>query len=424
MYFQVEKIILWSKKVQYSYKTVDFCCDKINVITGASRTGKSAIIPIIDYCLGDGQCQIPVNTIRDACSWFGIIVKIDEKKLLLARREPGQHKVTDDMMLMEGEEIEIPEIPGKNTTCKNVRRYLDELARVTFLELNQDEFNGFTDRPSFRDMMAFCYQTQNIVANANTLFYKADTMEHRTKLINIFPYILGAITPEILAKRQELNELQKKLKRKERELQKMQEVSEKWRIEIGSWINAAKEIGLIDAKYSTDTLDFDAQMNLLKRISQKSSEDSVKIDYKNLTITVTSKSGRKDYLWEIGSGSNWLSYHISVSLAFQMFFAEQKHSPIPQFIVYDQPSQVYFPNKAAQKEEDKDADPHLEDEDILAVKKIFEAMSEAMEKTKHQMQIIVLEHADESAWEGVSNMHLVEEWRGENNKLIPNEWLD
>ena len=56
MYFQVEKIILWSKKVQYSYKTVNFCCDKINVITGASRTGKSAIIPIIDYCLGDGQC--------------------------------------------------------------------------------------------------------------------------------------------------------------------------------------------------------------------------------------------------------------------------------------------------------------------------------------------------------------------------------
>ncbi len=66
----------------------------------------------------------------------------------------------------------------------------------------------------------------------------------------------------------------------------------------------------------------------------------------------------------------------------------------------------------------------MEDEDILAVKKIFEAMSEAMEKTKHRMQIIVLEHADESAWEGVSNMHLVEEWRGENNKLIPNEWLD
>lgn len=657
MYFQIQKIILWSKKVQYSYKTVDFCCDKINVITGASRTGKSAIIPIIDYCLGEGQCQIPVNTIRDACSWFGIIVKIDEKKLLLARREPGQQKLTDDMMLMEGTEITIPKIPVKNTTCKNVRRYLDELARITFLEIAQDEFKGFTDRPSFRDMMAFCYQTQNIVANANTLFYKADTMEHRTRLINIFPYILGAVTPEVLAKRQELNELQKKLKRKERELQRMQEVSEKWRIEIGSWINAAKEMGLIDSKYNIDTLDFDAQMNLLDKISKKSSEDSiilkenveaaskeiillrkqenqvsmelskyknrylemtqfidsideyrktldiqidrlsiskwlgnlaskneicpfcgskhnvekqmkelignlrnleeeseeiqrvpvafereyslvqgkiselteklsaiqksikiqnnkkdetynqrytlenvsrflgkiqyaeetyraigydgelqgeisqlkerisvlqnelneaginkkfkaalknievkimkilplldnerpedsVEIDYKNLTITVTGKSGRKDYLWEIGSGSNWLSYHISVSLAFQMFFAEQNYSPIPQFIVYDQPSQVYFPNKLAEKEEDKELDPQLEDEDILAVKRIFEAMSDVMEKTNHHMQIIVLEHAHESAWEGINNIHLVEEWRGENNKLVPNEWLD
>ena len=362
MYFQVEKIILWSKKVQYSYKTVNFCCDKINVITGASRTGKSAIIPIIDYCLGDGQCQIPVNTIRDACSWFGIIVKIDEKKLLLARREPGQHKVTDDMMLMEGEEIEIPEIPGKNTTCKNVRRYLDELARVTFLELNQDEFNGFTDRPSFRDMIGYDGELQ-----------------------------------------EEISELQKKI------------------IVLQNEINE----GGIRKRFASALENIELKiMKLLPLLDTERPEDSVKIDYKNLTITVTSKSGRKDYLWEIGSGSNWLSYHISVSLAFQMFFAEKKYSPIPQFIVYDQPSQVYFPNKAAQKEEDKDVDPHLEDEDILAVKKIFEAMSEAMEKTKHRMQIIVLEHADESAWEGVSNMHLVEEWRGENNKLIPNEWLD
>lgn len=653
MYFQIEKIILWSKKTQYPYKTVEFCCDKINVITGASRTGKSAIIPIIDYCLGEKQCKIPVNTIRDACSWFGIIVKVEGKKLLLARKEPGQQNSTNDMMLMEGVEIVIPENPVKNTTCKDVCRHLDELARVTFLELDQDELNGFTSRPSFRDMVAFCYQTQNIVANANTLFYKADTMEHRTKLINIFPYILGAITPEILSKRQELNELQKKLKRKEHELKRMQEVSDKWRIEISGWINAAKEMGLIDTKYSIDTLDFDAQMDLLKKISQKNSEDVailkenvemaskniillrkqenqlsmelvkyqnryvemtqfidsidkyrntlavqidrlsiskwfdnlinhdeicpfcggkhnikgkidelvanlqsmeeesaqvaeipvafereyslvqgkiselteklnavqksiriqnnrkdetynqkytlesisrflgklqyaeetyraigydgelqeeilelqrrikvlqqqinergikkrfeaalknielkimkllplldterpediVEIDYKNLTIKVTSESGRKDYLWEIGSGSNWLSYHISVSLAFQMFFAEQKYSSVPQFIVYDQPSQVYFPNKPAQKDKE---DIRLGDEDVLAVKKIFEAMSSAMEKTNYRMQIIVLEHADETAWTGVNNIQLVEEWRGADNKLIPNEWL-
>lgn len=246
----------------------------MNVITGASRTGKSAIIPIIDYCLGDGNCQIPVNTIRDACSWFGVLVKLHDKRILLARKEPEQQKSTDDMMLMEGKEIVIPKSPTKNTTRKNVCRYLDEMARVTFLEIDQNDGNGFTDRPSFRDMMAFCYQAQNIVANSNTLFYKADTMEHRTKLINIFPYILDVVTPDILAKRQELNELQKELKRKEQELKKMQEVADKWRIEIDGWINAAKEYGLITEKYPVESLSFEQQMNLLKEVSQKSSDDT------------------------------------------------------------------------------------------------------------------------------------------------------
>ena len=85
VYFQIEKIILWSKKIQCAFKTVDFEIEKVNIITGASRTGKSAIIPIIDYCLGDGNCQIPVNTIRDACSWFGVLVKLESKRILLVQ---------------------------------------------------------------------------------------------------------------------------------------------------------------------------------------------------------------------------------------------------------------------------------------------------------------------------------------------------
>lgn len=165
-------------------------------------------------------------------------------------------------------------------------------------------------------------------------------------------------------------------------------------------------------------------MKLLPLLDIERPEDIVKVDYKNLTISVMGKTGREDYLWEIGSGSNWLAYHISVSLAFQMFFAEQNFSPVPQFIVYDQPSQVYFPKKLSQKEEEKEEDPRLDDEDVLAVRKIFATMSDALRKTNPHMQIIVLEHASESAWEGVKNMNLVEEWRGEDNKLIPKDWIE
>ena len=73
MYFQIREIILWPRRDDEP-RRVKFELGKVNVISGASKTGKSAVIPIIDYCLGSDLCAIPVGEIRNACSWFGIIV--------------------------------------------------------------------------------------------------------------------------------------------------------------------------------------------------------------------------------------------------------------------------------------------------------------------------------------------------------------
>ena len=62
----------------------------------------------------------------------------------------------------------------------------------------------------------------------------------------------------------------------------------------------------------------------------------------DLTLKVV-HTDREDYLWEIGSGANWLAYHVAVTLALQSFFTETPHHPVPGMLVYDQPSQVYFP---------------------------------------------------------------------------------
>jgi len=40
-------------------REIDFDPDTVNVITGASGTGKSAIIDAIDYCLGSSKCSLP-----------------------------------------------------------------------------------------------------------------------------------------------------------------------------------------------------------------------------------------------------------------------------------------------------------------------------------------------------------------------------
>lgn len=74
MKFTINSIILWPRNAEHSPRCLSFNSEAVNIITGASRTGKSALIPIIDYCLGSDKCTIPVDIIRDACSWFGVLL--------------------------------------------------------------------------------------------------------------------------------------------------------------------------------------------------------------------------------------------------------------------------------------------------------------------------------------------------------------
>ncbi len=82
---QIEKVILWSKGEEVKIEKIDFATGKLNIIYGASQTGKSAIIPIIDYCLCSTENKIPVGVIRNKCSWFGIKLKIDDSEIIIAR---------------------------------------------------------------------------------------------------------------------------------------------------------------------------------------------------------------------------------------------------------------------------------------------------------------------------------------------------
>lgn len=657
MYFQIKELILWPKNRSFQPRRLRFQLGKVNVITGASRTGKSAVIPIIDYCLASGACGIPVQTIRDACSWFGVIVATEKGETLLARREPGGQRSTDDMFMQEARTIqEIPRDLVKNIGPDGVKRVIDEMCGLSNLDFSAGESqSGFDARPSFRDLSAFVFQPQNVVANPDVLFFKADTYEHREKLRKIFPYILHAITPALLAKQYELSRLQRELSRKEREFKEAEQVSAQWMAELRAKMTEARELGLISSlsvgelsrdemihvlqgivgrtdlelgvsavtisesirelsqleneetevsqaltglrrrliemnriresassyhdalriqrdrlelsdwlirhregdeqcpvcgggfESSTETLQqlhaslkgiegdvgdvaevpaaFDRELQrveeevnqtaerlkavrvrrdalvgrsgearsrqyqvrkaerfignlenalaLYKRLggdaemrsemaalrsrvqglqAELRAEDiegrkrralqninanagrvlsgldaerpdaPISLEINDLTIKVIGQD-REDLLSEIGSGSNWLAYHIAVMLGLQQFFLSQDHTPVPSFLIMDQPSQVYFPKKAAVRPDEQIEEPVLDrDEDIEAVRKAFTVMGKMVGASNGKFQIIVLDHADSSVWGGLQNVEQVEEWRG-GTALVPAAWL-
>jgi hypothetical protein len=123
--------------------------------------------------------------------------------------------------------------------------------------------------------------------------------------------------------------------------------------------------------------------------------------------------------WEIGSGANWLAYHVVIALALQHFFLAEPHHPVPAMRVFDEPSQVYFPKRIAHEDEPEQS--QLRDQDVVAARKVFSLLGEEARAAKGCLQIIAIDHAGEDVWGGLPKVQLTEEWRGQ--ALVPLDWL-
>ncbi|WP_231607731.1 DUF3732 domain-containing protein [Streptacidiphilus albus] len=143
------------------------------------------------------------------------------------------------------------------------------------------------------------------------------------------------------------------------------------------------------------------------------SEHPVRLDLRRLSVVADTPRGPVP-LSDMGSGANWLGYHIATLLSLHEWFAEQGR-PLPRVLVLDQPSQVYFPS-------DYDgAQVDLEGEDRASLLKIYQAISDTVSHLGGTFQVIVMEHADLE--DEIFRSAVVERWRGGRAALIPPAWI-
>ncbi len=214
MKLALSRIIIWPRDESKPPRVVAFSETGINLVTGESRSGKSAIIKIMDYCLGSRSCSIPKpGPIRRSSAWYGIVVHTEEGYKLLARRDPEEQESTDDYMMIESSSPTVPDRPIKNTNRDAIKELLARLARLPQTDTDfADSGSGYKGRASFRDMTAFLFQPQSIVANETVLFYGTEEEEHSRKLREIFPLILGAVDAETLVRQHRLAEVRRLLR--------------------------------------------------------------------------------------------------------------------------------------------------------------------------------------------------------------------
>jgi hypothetical protein len=243
----IKQLIIWPEDTTHSPRTVDFDPAMVSVVTGWSATGKSSIIAITDYVLGAGTCAIPVGAIRDRASWYGLEIETDAGKMRIARKKPDGRQVANAFWLQQGSDVDgpLPDLPAANTNAERVKLMLDAISGLSDLRLTPDEGNGFNERAGFRDMAAFNFLPQHIVANPYTMFFKADSHEHREKLRNVLPLALGIITNEDLLRSHRLQMLRDELRKVETELRIRRDGIENWRANATGAFYRAQELNLL-----------------------------------------------------------------------------------------------------------------------------------------------------------------------------------
>ncbi|TKH39085.1 hypothetical protein C1I59_07520 [Paenibacillus polymyxa] len=80
---RIEAIIILNNEEEKRFVDLN---EGMNIISGESKTGKSALVEIIDYCFCSSQSTIPKGKITDFASIFSLILVIDSKRYILARK--------------------------------------------------------------------------------------------------------------------------------------------------------------------------------------------------------------------------------------------------------------------------------------------------------------------------------------------------
>ncbi len=151
-----------------------------------------------------------------------------------------------------------------------------------------------------------------------------------------------------------------------------------------------------------------------RELKLEHSESPISFELKNLTAVAHRGTG-PIRLPQMGSGENWMGYHVVTHLALQKLFIE-KQRPVPGLLMFDQPTQVYFPPEPS---EDRSLDD-LDDDDREAVRRLFRLIFDVTEKLAPKLQVIITDHAD--LGEDWFQAAVVEKWR-RGNKLVPVSWI-
>lgn len=263
---QIREIVLYGYNGKVRH--LPFLLGKVNIITGKSKSGKSVVGDIIDYCLGGDSCNIADGVVRDNVAWYGLLLQFDKERVFVARKNPDKGQQTTGFCYIEvGEKIDVPE---KNdfTSNANVAGIEEALTqRIGISENLNIPPEGQSRLPlaaNIRHALYYCFQGQDEIAAKNFLFHHQSEDYITQAIKDTIPYFLGAISEEALTLENERSILKRKLTLAKRKLEENRYLMGGGSERAIALIGEARRVGLIDMSVQVDYQDYQMMYSILQ----------------------------------------------------------------------------------------------------------------------------------------------------------------
>lgn len=244
----IKSIILYGPKGEL--RELNLRPGKVNVITGKSRTGKSAIIDIIDYCLGRSSFRIFEGVNRDVVSWYALLLQLNETQIFIAKPAPKAGAASQSSVYLKiGSEFIIPKFSDLivNSNDEALILNLSNLLGISpNLSVPSSTQTRLPLQATIDHTKFFLFQEQGEIANRNLLFHRQGEQFLPQAIKDTLPYLLGAVPEDRLTLVQEDRQLRKRLRSLERRNSELNLIGGEISHQGIQLVLEAKDIGLLE----------------------------------------------------------------------------------------------------------------------------------------------------------------------------------
>lgn len=257
MTMQIRAVVLYHTDGRV--RELPFRLGALNVITGQSRTGKSAIIDIVDYCMGRSSFNVFEGVNRDVVAWYGLMLRVGNSDVFIAKPAPKSNAVSQSSAYLQIatalvtpplEQLKVNTNDGGVTQQLSGMLHISPNLSVPGESHSREPLEATLDHTKF-----YLFQEQGEIANRAFLFHRQNEPFLPQAIKDSLPYLLGAEPEDRLALAREERELRRTLKLYERRAREVSAVGSAELSQCKQLVDEAKAVGLVPQNADASTLE-------------------------------------------------------------------------------------------------------------------------------------------------------------------------